>query len=137
MRTFIAFLLMVTLSSAVPSEDCPKGREEMMTLTKKMINNTKELPPYLSVTKGVNKFGRLLFNYLKKSTNLVFSPYSLSTALAMLTPGARGDTLKQVVSLYIQEETLPEMLAPFQRPNFYPAGALRHRLLGEPSIINF
>ena len=59
-------------------------------------NDTNELPPSLLVSKGVNKFGRMLFHDLKKSTNLVFSPFSLSTALAMLTPGAKGNTLSQV-----------------------------------------
>ena len=67
-----------------------------------MTNNddTNALPPSLLVTKGVNKFGRKLFQDLEKSTNLVFSPFSLSTALAMLTPGAKRNTLKQVVSWY-------------------------------------
>ena len=68
-------------------------------MTKMMTNNddTNELPPSLLVSKGVNKFGRKLFQDLEKSTNLVFSPFSLSTALAMLTPGAKGKTLKQVI----------------------------------------
>ena len=61
-------------------------------------NDTNELPSSLLVSKGVNKFGQMLFQDLKKSTNLVFSPFSLSTALAMLTPGAKGNTLSQVKS---------------------------------------
>ena len=71
-------------------------------MTKMMTNNddTNELPPSLLVSKGVNKFGRMLFQDLEKSTNLVFSPFSLSTALAMLTPGAKRNTLKQVVPWY-------------------------------------
>ena len=65
--------------------------------------DTKDLPPSLAVTKGVNKFGQMVFKDLEKSTNLVFSPFSLSTALAMLTPGAKGNTFKQVLitSLYL------------------------------------
>ena len=62
-------------------------------------NDTNELPPSLLVSKGVNNFGRMLFQDLEKShnsTDLVFSPFSLSTALAMLTPGAKGNTLSQV-----------------------------------------
>ena len=49
------------------------------------------------VTKGTNKFGQMVLQDLEKSTNLVFSPFSLSTALAMLAPGARGNTQKQVL----------------------------------------
>ena len=49
------------------------------------------------VTRGANKFGLMVFQDLEKSTNLVFSPFSLSTALAMLAPGARGNTQKQVL----------------------------------------
>ena len=82
----------------VPNEDCPKISRSQVT--KMMTNNddTSETPPSLLVTKGVNHFGRLLFRDLEKYTNLVFSPFSLSTALAMLTPGAKGNTLSQVKS---------------------------------------
>ena len=66
-------------------------------------NDGKNLPPSLLVTKGVNKFGSLLFKDLEKSKNLVFSPFSLSTALAMLTPGAKEKTLAQVVPSCFQE----------------------------------
>ena len=66
-------------------------------------NDGKNLPPSLLVTKGVNKFGSLLFKDLEKSKNLVFSPFSLSTALAMLTPGAKEKTLAQVVPSSFQE----------------------------------
>ena len=78
-------------ASKVSNKDCPK-------MTKMMTNNddTSETPPSLLVTKGVNHFGRLLFRDLEKYTNLVFSPFSLSTALAMLTTGAKGKTLPQV-----------------------------------------
>ena len=61
--------------------------------------NVNNLPPSLLVTKGVNKFGRMLFKDLETAENLVFSPFSLSTALAMLTPGAKGKTLSQVETL--------------------------------------
>ena len=69
-------------------------------------NDGKNLPPSLLVTKGVNKFGSLLFKDLEKSKNLVFSPFSLSTALAMLTPGAKEKTLAQVVPSCFQESLI-------------------------------
>ena len=97
------------VSASEPNGDCPEISKANVT---KMIstnnNDTKDLPPSLLVTKGVNKFGGMLFKDLEKSTNLVFSPFSLSTALVMLTPGARGNTRKQVlVSWYIRDSGCP------------------------------
>ena len=68
-------------------EDCPKRSKSQVKLVTKGMT---------LVTKGANTFGSLLFKDLTKSQNLVFSPFSLSTGLAMLTPGAKGETLKQV-----------------------------------------
>ena len=84
--------------SKVYNEDCPKISRANVTKIMVNSNETKDLPPSLLVTKGVNKFGTMLFEDLENSTNLVFSPFSLSTALAMLAPGAKGNTLKQVFS---------------------------------------
>ena len=97
------FLSLIFHSSPIhAAEDCPKISESQV---KDMMTNNdgKNLPPSLLVTKGVNKFGSLLFKDLEKSKNLVFSPFSLSTALAMLTPGAKEKTLAQVVPYSFQE----------------------------------
>ena len=72
-------------------EDCPKRSKSQVKLVTKGMK---------LVTKGANTFGSLLFKDLTKSQNLVFSPFSLSTGLAMLTPGAKGETLKQVKILF-------------------------------------
>ena len=72
-------------------EDCPKRSKSQVKLVTKGMT---------LVTKGANTFGSLLFKDLTKSQNLVFSPFSLSTGLAMLTPGAKGETLKQVKILF-------------------------------------
>ena len=50
------------------------------------------------VTQASNAFSRLLYKELRKANqeNLIVSPFSLSTALAMITPGAKGLTLSQV-----------------------------------------
>jgi serpin B len=46
-----------------------------------------------AVTDGNNTFGWALFNKLQTDTaNLFFSPYSISTAMAMAWQGARGET---------------------------------------------
>ena len=51
------------------------------------------------VTKAANAFSRILYKELRKvnQENLIVSPFSLSTALAMITPGAKGRTHTQVV----------------------------------------
>ena len=51
------------------------------------------------VTQASNKFSKDLYKELRKenSKNLIVSPFSLSTALAMITPGAKGRTHTQVV----------------------------------------
>ena len=52
----------------------------------------------MMVTQASNKFSRSLYKELRKEKkqNLIVSPFSLSTALAMITPGAKGLTLSQV-----------------------------------------
>lgn len=52
------------------------------------------------VVKGSNEFGLDLYAKLKgKEGNLFFSPYSISTALAMTYAGARGETAKQMAEV--------------------------------------
>ena len=48
-----------------------------------------------------NKFSRNLYKELskEKKENLIVSPFSLSTALSMITPGAKGLTHSQVAHL--------------------------------------
>ena len=55
------------------------------------------------VTQASNKFSKELYKELRKenSKNLIVSPFSLSTALAMITPGAKGLTLSQVEFCYV------------------------------------
>ena len=66
-----------------------------------MIDAKKNIPnqlPSSLVTKAANAFSRLLYEELRKvnQENLIVSPFSLSTALAMITPGAKGRTHTQV-----------------------------------------
>ena len=61
--------------------------------------NDPSQPPSLLVARAGNKFGRTLFKQLRKTGktgNLVVSPISLTSTLAMLLPGAKGLTLSQV-----------------------------------------
>ena len=71
-------------------EKCPTSID-----AKKNISN--QLPSSL-VTKAANAFSKILYKELRKANkeNLIVSPFSLSTALAMITPGAKGRTHLQV-----------------------------------------
>ena len=50
-----------------------------------------------SVSLSNDKFSTKLYDLLRrKHQNLVFSPFSISVVMAMLSAGARGETLKQI-----------------------------------------
>ena len=78
-------------------ETCPLVTKEMQTNGK---TNDPSQPPSLVVARAGNKFGRSLYKQLMRKMgnmgNLVVSPFSLSSALAMLIPGAKGLTRSQV-----------------------------------------
>ena len=87
----------------VKQEKCPPVTKEMLTNGKK---NDPSQPPSLLVARAGNKFGRSLYKQLMGKTgkmgNLVVSPFSLSSALAMLLTGAKGLTLSQVANTWIR-----------------------------------
>jgi serpin B len=62
----------------------------------------------MAVAKSNNEFATDLYAHLRsdKSTNLFFSPYSISTALAMTSAGAHGETEAQIAK--VLHFTLPE-----------------------------
>merc|ERR1712179_657379 len=60
------------------------------------IEHFGELVPKI-VNHSNDKFSTKLYNLLRrKYQNLVFSPFSISTVMAMLSTGARGETLHQI-----------------------------------------
>jgi len=71
-----------------------------------------------TVVKGNSTFGFDLYQQLKKSEgNLFFSPYSISTALAMTYAGARNQTEKEmakVLHLSLQQEPLHSAFSKLQ-----------------------
>ena len=80
----------------VKQEKCPVVSKDMLTNGKKTDSSQ---PPSLLVARAGNKFGGTLFKQLRKmgkKGNLVVSPFSLASTLAMLLPGAKGLTLSQV-----------------------------------------
>ena len=82
-------------------------------------DSLNQLPSSL-VTKAANTFSRNLYKELSKenSDNLIVSPFSLSTALAMITPGAKGLTLSQVVFLLF-ENILKDNISRLKKPYLF------------------
>ncbi|MDM8566885.1 serpin family protein [Candidatus Halobeggiatoa sp. HSG11] len=61
------------------------------------------------VVNNNNKFALELYEQLKTDNNLFFSPYSISTAMAMTYAGANGDTAKQIAQvLHFSSQKLHE-----------------------------
>lgn len=59
-----------------------------------------------SLTDGNNTFALALYKQLKSEPkNLFFSPYSISTALAMTYAGARGNTAQQIAKVFCFSKT--------------------------------
>src|SRR5438034_503399 len=95
--------------------DVPVGRKVSMPITRMpgklipvilMLSSIFGLPPRAgsaptrALTEGNTVFALDLYGQLKTSPgNLFFSPYSISTALAMTCAGARGDTEKQMAKV--------------------------------------
>ena len=99
-------------------QKCPdvsnaKNREHATT-------SKKENSPTEMVTKAANTFSKVLYKELRKRNkeNLIVSSFSLSTVLAMISPGAKGATLKEVpVSFLSLHHSKTKMHPnPLQRP---------------------
>ena len=68
------------------------------------------------VTKAANQFSKVLYKELRKRNkeNLIVSSFSLSTVLAMISPGAKGSTLKEVPDFHFCQNTTQKQNAPKQ-----------------------
>ena len=60
-----------------------------------MNSNIKHKSEVKSVSRAAEEFSKSLYSVIKKTEegNILFSPYSVAAVLAMLTEGARGETL--------------------------------------------
>ena len=62
-----------------------------------------------AVVRGDTQFALDLFDEIAADGNMMFSPYSIATALSMLYPGARGTTAEEIAAvlhLNVDDETL-------------------------------
>ena len=69
------------------------------------------------VTKAANRFSKVLYKKLRKRNwreNMIVSSFSLSTVLAMISPGAKGSTLKEVPDFHLCRNTTQKQNAPKQ-----------------------
>jgi serpin B len=78
------FFMSLTAAACVPSPPSPSDE-----------------PPRVQAARSVNSFGLDLYSRLSpKPGNLIYSPYSISTALAMTGAGARGQTWEQIAQVF-------------------------------------
>ncbi len=86
----------------------------VMTISLSVAENGKDL-----FFKGNNVFALDLYSELSSSDgNIFFSPYSISTALAMTYVGARGNTASQMrdtLNFSLPTDKLPEAFAEFEK----------------------
>jgi len=70
----------------------------------------QETDPVRTLTRAYNASGQQLFRDLSAAPgNLVFSPYSIGTAMAMALAGARGATERQMLQVLQHRLTRPEI----------------------------
>ena len=64
------------------------------------VKDPEDVKEVKSIAHSNDQFSSRLYNLMmKNSQNLVFSPFSISAVMAMLSRGARGQTLKQITDV--------------------------------------
>jgi serpin B len=96
-RTILAWMTVLLVSGCAAGQPAGTGAEK------------KDASP---VAEGDNQFALQLYQALRGNEgNLFFSPYSISTALAMTYAGARGDTQQQMAQVLHLPSMTQEQLA--------------------------
>jgi serpin B len=116
--TIIVVLLIILISSCAPAQIIQTNSESSNTPSSNVLSEEKYMVPKVlaanikrdpignlpnpelqSLVKGNNEFAFSLFQILNQDgpqKNLVFSPYSISLALAMTYGGAKGETANEM-----------------------------------------
>lgn len=109
MKQLIYGFLLGVLSLSIPMMAAEKNEEQ------------KEM------TTSSNTFALEMYTQLPKGQNLCFSPYSISSAFAMVYLGSRGDTQKEIGSVFHYPESMEKMSDGWGWFNkffaFYPSNA--------------
>lgn len=90
----LTYLILTVLALASTDEAYPQPQ-------KAAINNSIDMKHIAAVVAGNNRFAINLYAQLKNTEdNVFFSPYSISTALAMVYEGARAKTANELESVF-------------------------------------
>jgi len=98
-------LSMIAAACGQPAAQGPSGVEEARSEVAFEVSSVPE-GDVSAVVAGDTAFALELASQLYEGENLIFSPFSITTALGMLEPGARGETRTEMAAML--HETLPE-----------------------------
>jgi serpin B len=82
-----------------PSSSIPFTNGELVKLDIPRAAGAVDAAVLAAVVRGDTQFGLDLFEEIAGDGNLMFSPYSIATALSMLYPGARGTTAEEIAAV--------------------------------------
>ncbi len=82
-----------------PSASVPFTAGELVKLDVPRAPGDVDPTALAAVVRSDTQFGLDLFGVIADDTNLMFSPYSIATALSMLYPGARGTTAEEIAAV--------------------------------------
>jgi serpin B len=82
-----------------PSASVPFTNGELIKLEVPGPPGAVDAAVVTAVVRGDSQFALDIFEQVAGDTNVMFSPYSIATALSMLYPGARGETAEEIAAV--------------------------------------